>query len=162
DGKAPPDPNVPAGAFYREFLGKDSDEEDSPAPGRVLFLASYSGRFLSPDAEKHGAFAQVLLDGLKGKADAEGYEPDGVVTVDELGEYVNKQLPALVKKYQTKEKERPTFALIAGQDAHIVLTHNPTVEAQVKQRLEKFDAVAKEKKLSAEVVQEGKGLLTRM
>src|SRR5206468_3731830 len=97
----PADPNVRGNAFYKEFLGKDSGdpEEDNPAPGRVLFLASGSGRFLSPDADKHGTFTQALLDGLKGKADKEGYEPDGVVTVDELGEYLKNTLPALVKEH---------------------------------------------------------------
>ncbi len=163
DGKAPPDPNVTAGSFYKEFLGKDTGEEESPAPGRVLFLASGTGRFLSPDTDKHGTFTQVLLDGLKGKADTEGYEPDGVVTVDELSKYVEEHLPALVKKYVADEKARPNFAVISGQDAHIVLTQNPAVEPKVKERLDKFAALAKkDNKLTPEVVQEGKELLNRM
>src|SRR5262249_2664105 len=63
-GGTPADPNVRGSAFYKEFLGKNSGdpEEDDAAPGRVLFLAS-SGRFLSPDADKHGTFTQALLDG---------------------------------------------------------------------------------------------------
>jgi C-terminal peptidase prc len=162
NGKAPPDPNVPAGSFYKEFLGKESDEEESVAPGRALFLASDTGLFLSPDSDKHGTFAQVLLDGLKGKADTEGYEPDGVVTVDELRKYLKEHLPALVKERVSKEKERSAFAVAVGQDAHIILTHNPAVQAKVNERLQKFAALAKDNKFSPEVIQEGKSLLGRM
>ncbi len=159
---APADPNVASGKFYREFFGKDKDEEEDPAPGRVLFLASGRGRYLSPDAAKHGTFTQVLLDGLKGKADKEGYEPDGVVTVDELAEYVRDTLPALVKEHVANEKERPAFAVIAGEDAHFVLTRDPAAQAKVNERLDKFAKVAKENKLAPEILQEGKALLSRM
>jgi carboxyl-terminal processing protease len=162
NGKAPPDPNVPAATFYKEFFGKDSTEEEAPAPGRVLFLASGTGRFLSPDGAEHGTFTQVLLDGLKGKADKEGYEPDGVVTVDELAEYVKETLPGLVKERVAKEKERPSYAVIFGEDSHFVLTHDPAVEAKVKERLDKFAVVAKDNKLTPEVQEEGKALLARM
>jgi C-terminal peptidase prc len=159
---APADPNVPALSFFKEFFGKDMAEEEDPAPGRVLFLASGRGRFLSPDAAKHGTFTEALLDGLKGKADKEGYEPDGVVTVDELSEYLRETLPALVKQHVANEKERPNFGVIAGEDAHFVLTRDPAVQAKVNERLEKFAAVAKENKLAPDVVQQGKALLSRM
>jgi C-terminal peptidase prc len=165
DKGTPADPNVRGTSFYKEFLGKDSGdpEEDNPAPGRVLFLASGSGRFLSPDADKHGTFTRALLDGLKGNADKEGYEPDGVVTVDELGDYLKNALPALVKEHVANEKERPTFAVIAGEDAHFVLTHDAAKEAEVNKRIDKFAGLAKDNnKLTPEIVQEGKTLLNRM
>ncbi len=162
DGKAPPDPNVAGGSFFKEFFGKDKDEEESPAPGRALFVASSTGRFLSPDGKEHGAFTQVVLDGLKGKADTEGYEPDGVVTVDELAAYMKKELPALVKKQVANEKERPSYGVVLGEDANFVLTHDPAVEAKVKERLDKFATLAKDNKLTPEVQEEGKALLARM
>ncbi len=90
-------------------------------PGRALFLASGNGRYLSPDGDKHGTFTQVLLDGLKGKADKEGYEPDGVVTADELAEYIKTELPPLVRKRVANEKQRPSYAVYFGEDAHIRL-----------------------------------------
>jgi carboxyl-terminal processing protease len=162
NGKAPPDPNVSGGNFFKEFFGKDSTEEEAPAPGRALFLASGNGRFLSPDGPKNGIFTQVILDGLKGKADKEGYEPDGVVTADELADYMKETLPKLVREHVANEKERPNYALVFGEDAHIVLTHNPAVEAKVKEREDKFATIAKENKLSPEVLEEGKALLARM
>src|SRR5262249_6897857 len=116
-----------------------------------------------PDADKHGTFTQAVLDGLKGKADKEGYEPDGIVTVDELGEYLKSTLPALVKERVANEKERPSFGVIAGEDAHFVLTHDAARQAEVNKRIDKFAAVAKDNnKLMPEMVQEGKNLLNRM
>src|SRR5262249_31512599 len=85
-GKEPvPDPNL--GGFYREFLGK---EDAVPTPSRVIYLAN-KGLEPSLDLEHHGAFTQVVLNGLKGKADTEGYEPDGLVTVEELAKYLKKE-----------------------------------------------------------------------
>src|SRR5207244_2001523 len=68
-----PDPNV--SGFYQGFFGKD--EETETTLGRVAYLANI-GLKPSIDLEKHGLFAKVILDGLKGAADKEGYEPDGV------------------------------------------------------------------------------------
>src|SRR5262249_19196995 len=70
-------------APYKEFLGDDGTEDHLPKPGRIAFLAT-NGLSASLDLKDHGVFSQVLLDGLKGGADKEGYEPDGLVTLDEL------------------------------------------------------------------------------
>ncbi len=161
NGGAPIEPNA-GPALFREFFGTDNSEEENPAPGRVLFLAT-AGRKLSPDGDKHGIFTQVVLDGLKGKADKEGYEPDGLITSDELADYLNKELPPLLKKLVPDEKDRPRQAIIAGEDAHVPLTFNPEVQARAKERLEKFANLVKEnKKLTEEIAQEGKTLLSRM
>jgi C-terminal peptidase prc len=160
-GKAPPEPNL-GETLFQEFLGHDGGEDPAPAPGRILFLAT-TGSVAERDADKHGAFAKVVLDGLQGKADTEGYEPDGVVTSDELKEYVNAQLPELEHKLGLPDKERLARHTISGEDAHIVLTHNPAVEPAVKARLEKFDALIKDnKKLTPEIAAEGKNFLSRM
>ena len=156
NGSSPADPNTSAANFFKEFLGKDSGEEEVAAPGRVLFLASGNGRFLSPDGEKHGTFTQVLLDGLKGKADKEGYEPDGVVTVDELAEYVKASCPPWSSKHVANEKKRPSYAVYFGEDAHIVLTHNPAVEAKRQAAARQVRQPGQgQQKLTAEIVQEG-------
>ncbi len=161
-GGAPAEPNTGDDAAWREFIGRDKSDEGAAAPGRVLFLASGSGRLLSPDGDKHGTFTQVLLDGLGGKADREGYEPDGVVTVDELIDYVDKELPALVKKRVANEKERPLHDLLADEDAHFALAWNPAVEPKVRERLDKFAALAKGNRLPPDVLWEGQALLNRM
>src|SRR5262249_16943643 len=63
-GKEPtPDPNLQN--FYREYLG--NEEVKGSSTSRAVFLAN-SGLKPSLDLDKHGVFAQVLLDGLSGKA----------------------------------------------------------------------------------------------
>jgi C-terminal peptidase prc len=160
-GGNPTEPNLGTN-FYKEFLGEDGTEEGAPAPGRVLVLAT-TGRVLSPDLDKHGSFAHVVLDALKGKADTDGYEADGVVTVDELTEHLNKELPPLVRKHGGPDKDRTRHAVVAGEDAHFWLTQNPGVMANVKARLEKFEKLTKEDaKLTPDVALEGKRLLEKM
>jgi len=57
------------------------------ASNGVLVLASSEGRELSQedDASKNGVFTRAVVEGLSGKADANG---DGVVTFQELSLYV--------------------------------------------------------------------------
>ena len=93
-------------SLYKEFLGKD---EEHAQTGRSLFLAN-SGLKPALDLENHGLFAQVLLDGLKGKADSEGYEADGNVTVGELVKYVRKEFrdrALTIGKNQDEKGQRP-------------------------------------------------------
>src|SRR5439155_17618089 len=90
---------------FREFRGVAPKEDDSSAPGRVVFLAT-NGLSQSLDADKHGLFTKIVLKGLQGAADKKGYEPDGSVTVDELWEYLEKQLPEEARKLGKTDEER--------------------------------------------------------
>ena len=94
---------------YKEFLGTDDTEEEAALPGRALFLAS-NGLIRSLDLKDHGVFTEGVLRGLKGAADKDGYEPDGVVTVDELTEYLDKEVRELIRtNAKTKEAARSVF-----------------------------------------------------
>src|SRR5208283_2876206 len=85
---AEPNPND----LVKIFLNTKEEKEDHQLPvGKVVFLAT-NGLKPSLDLEKQGLFTQALLDGLKGAADKEGYESDGVVTVDELVKFLEKQV----------------------------------------------------------------------
>jgi hypothetical protein len=147
---------------FREFRGVAPKEEDSSAQGRVVFLAT-NGLSQSLDAEKHGVFTKTLLKGLKGAADTKGYEPDGLVTVDELWEYVEKQIPAEVRKLgKTNEEKRQVPGLLESRGSDFVLTRNPAVTAKVSERLEKLRQLAKDGKISKDWASEGQSLLERM
>jgi carboxyl-terminal processing protease len=149
---------------YREFrgVGVDGKEDAVPAPGRVVFLAT-NGLSSSLDLKEHGVFTQLLLDGLKGGADKDGYEPDGVVTVDELVQYVDKQLPERVREFgKTDEERRQTEHVLESRGTHFVLTHNPAVAAKVAERLKKLDELSRDQKISREVATEGQKLLGQM
>src|SRR5262249_37676050 len=128
---------------------------------RALFLASL-GLTLSPDTDKHGIFTEVLLDGLKGAADREGYEPDGSVTVDELREYVDKELPERTQKLAKADKAERMFSHAEVHSSHFVITHNPSAAAKTKEHLDKFAQLAAGSKLPEEWTSEGERLLSRM
>src|SRR5713226_8313331 len=157
-----PDANV--NGFYKEFFGKEEDEEKATPTGRVVFWATM-GLGQAIDLEKHGSFSQVLLDGLSGKADKEGYEPDGVVTVDELAEYVDKELGGIIRKRHgnnIREERRLYPFVVGGRSSHFELTRNPAVTAKVQERLQQLAKLAEEKKISKEYSVEGQKLLERM
>jgi C-terminal peptidase prc len=147
---------------YKEFLGDDEGEEHTAKPGRALFLAT-NGLQTSLDLKDHGVFAEALLKGLEGAADKDGYEPDGLVTVDELTEYVSKEMGELTRSHgKTREEKEQFFWALGGQNTHYVLTHNPAVAAKMKERLDKFEQFVKDGKLPEKYAEEGKTFLDRM
>jgi C-terminal peptidase prc len=157
-----PAPDVTLGEFpYREFRGSDGRELTSAA-GRAVFLAT-DGLTPSLDLDRHGLFTQVLLDGLKGAADREGYEPDGVVTVGELAAYLNQRLPALALRHGTtlaQKRQRPV--VLRGWESNYALTRNPAVTPRVRERLNQLARLARDGKVSPEAAREGRALLSRM
>jgi C-terminal peptidase prc len=147
---------------YGEFLGDDGTEEHAPKPGRVIFLAT-NGLSTSLDLKEHGLFTKAVLEGLKGAADKEGYEPDGVVTVDELTKYLDKEIPHLAGQFgKTKEEKEQSHFILGGRASHFVLTTDPAVSAKVRQRLQKWEQMVKDQKVPAKIAEEGKELLERM
>jgi C-terminal peptidase prc len=147
---------------YKEFLGDDGTEDHAPQTGRVVFLAT-NGLSRSLDLKDHGLFAEALLEGLKGAADKDGYEPDGSVTVDEMTEYLEKKIPALAQKHgKTEEEKQQTHFVLGGRGNHFILAHNPAVAAKVRERLDKLSALVKDGKLPNRYAEEGRTLLERM
>ena len=149
--------------FVRVFQGvKEGDLEAEPLPGRVVLLSG-TGIQTPITIEKNGMFTTVIADALRGKADAEGYEPDGLVVVDELVKYASKQLQdkaAILVK--TPEEQRAHFMLSLGRGNHFLLTRNPDAYSKVEVRLKKFDELQKSAKLDKVVAEEGLKLLGRM
>ena len=147
---------------YQEFLGEDASEDHLPLPGRVVFLAT-NGLYPSIEAEDNGVFAKAVIEGLKGEADKEGYEADGVVTVDELAEFLDKKMPDLTKQYgKTKEEKNQLHWVLGGRTNHFILTHNPKEFAKANDRIEKFEKLVAAKKIPDELSSEGKLLLLKM
>jgi C-terminal peptidase prc len=154
-----PEPNT--GNFYREFLSA-GDENKDPQPSRVVFING-AGTKPSLDLEKHGIFATAILDGLRGKADADGYEADGNITVSELAKYVRKTVGDLARTHgTTKEQKEQRSGVLEAQSHDFILTHNPEAHAQAAARLKKFDAMSKESGLDKKLAEEGHNLLVRM
>jgi carboxyl-terminal processing protease len=162
---------------YKEFLGTDDNEEELSKPGRELFLATI-GLNRSLDLKDHGVFAQVLLDGLRGAADKDGYEADGVITVDELTKYLVQGVRELVRDNGQTKKEKEQHALVIdSRGVHTVdslnsnlvrgrldyvLTANPNVAAKIKEQKDKFVQLVKDGKVPDKYAEEGKTYLERM
>ncbi len=161
-GRAVSEPTL-GKAPYREFLGDDGSDDHLSLPGRVAFLAT-NGLHASLDLKDHGIFTTVLLEGLKGKADNEGYEADGLITVDELARYINKRLPELAREHGKTDKERQQdHFVIAGSGAHFVLTTNPEALPAAQKRLAKFNELVKSGGIKdANFIEEGRALLEQM
>jgi C-terminal peptidase prc len=146
---------------YKELLGDDGTDEHAPKVGRILFLAT-NGLAASLDLKDHGVFADVLLKGLKGDADKDGDEQDGVVTVEELTNYIDKTLPDLVAKHGKGDEKLQAHFVLGGHTNHFVLTHNPAVAAKVKEQVEKFAHLVKDGKVPEKFAEEGKSYLQEM
>jgi len=155
---AVPDPDI--SHFYREYLGDEKAEADSLS--RAVFLAN-SGLKPSLNLKDHGIFAQTLLDGLSGKADREGYEPDGNITMNELEKYVRKELPATARKIGKTDEEKAQLPVVLDLvTTDFVIDHNPAVYPQVLERLAKFEKIAADQMLDKTIVEQGTNYLSRM
>ena len=117
DGKPIPEASFTEKPFaeFRGDLG--SEEGQDRTPGRVVFLAN---RPTSPslDGPDHGIFAMALLDALKGAADTDGKEADGLVTVDELTEYLDKRGPGTRPQVRQDRQGEGTGRHRPGQPEH--------------------------------------------
>jgi C-terminal peptidase prc len=151
-----PDPNLLD--MVKVFVGPEDKEEHTLPPGRVVILSNNS--ISQPlELDSSGLFTKVLIDGLKGAADTDGYEPDGNVTVDEIDAYLEKEMPKLTRVVGKTTEEKEQAAVDWGARInHFVLTRNPAALAKVQERLKKLDTL----KLEPEVAAEGRKLLTRM
>ena len=149
-------------APYREFLGDDGTDDHLPLAGRIAFLAT-NGLSASLDLDKHGLFATVLIEALSGEADKEGYEADGLITVDEVARYMNERLPKLAReKGKTQKEKDQEHYVLSGPRTHFVLASNPAAAPKRAERLAKLEVLIKDKSLPEELAQEARTLLQRM
>lgn len=87
-----------ATASRRAIVSENFLTRLSKGKGRVVLTASKASE-VSEEREDlgHGVFTYYLLEGLKGKADA---DKDGIVTVDEAYAYVSKKVPEVTGQNQ--------------------------------------------------------------
>jgi tetratricopeptide (TPR) repeat protein/uncharacterized caspase-like protein len=80
----------------------------------------------------HGVFTYFSIKGIQGEADADG---DGIVTADELGEYVRANVRRETNARQNPTSERGSF------DPKMVLAYNPSRAAVVPAAAPKFGSL---------------------
>jgi C-terminal peptidase prc len=155
-------PDLNTSAIFRVFLSAGGDDAKDPRPSRVLLFAGAPSK-ASLDLDKHGIFAQALLDGLRGQADAEGYEGDGNIFVSELAKYMRKHLGDLARANgKTKEQKEQKAGTVEAQSTDFVIAYHPEARVLALERLKKFDALARDKNLDMKLAEEGHKLLERM
>jgi len=156
--EAPPDVNL--ANLFKEFLGKQ--DEKGPTDSRSVFLPN-NGLKPAVELKDNGAFATAIIEGLQGKADTDGYEADGLITVGELAKYLKKELPALYRKHGKNDEEKSQLPVILeGQTSDFVLDYNPPAKSQSEKLLAAFKKLADDGKIDKERVKEGETLLARM
>lgn len=87
------------------LLSEDFLDRLSKGKGRVILSASRANEVSLEDVKYgggHGVFTHFLLKGLKGDAD---YSRDGLVDVDELHQYLSKEVPQATGQSQTPVKK---------------------------------------------------------
>jgi C-terminal peptidase prc len=150
----------------RDILGGvfgGEEKGEMPAPhDRVVMLSTIPSTDPLSKGD-HGLFAATLLEALKGKADTEGYEPDGLVTMDELVKYLEKEVADQARALGKTQKEKEAVPYIVGEEAsHFAITKNPAITAAVEKRLKMVADLEKAGSLTKELADEGRVLLTRM
>jgi C-terminal peptidase prc len=154
-------PDLNTGNIFKVFLSQGDESKDT-SPSRIVFVAGAPAK-ASLDLEKHGVFAQALLDGLAAKADDFGYEGDGNIMASELAKYVRKHVGELARANgKTEEQKKQQAGVVEGQSPDFVIAYNPPAHTKALDRLKKFDTIAAGQKLDKKVVEEGHMLLARM
>jgi carboxyl-terminal processing protease len=152
---------------YLKLGFEDADRDDnSLPPNRVIVFGNLPFREALTKGD-HGLFYSVLADGLSGKADAKpyftGYESDGLVTINELAKYLEKEIPNGAREVGKNDKEKELIPFVIGQStSRFWVTRHGSVTDKVAEQLRKLEALEKSGKISEEDAKEGAGLLFRM
>jgi len=153
----------PLGDMLKVFFGSEEADESAGAASRVVFMATNNTAVPPLVMDGQTIFAKFLIEALQGKADTEGGEPDGLIVVDEVKEYLDREIPKLSRKIGKTQQEKEQAAFIFGAaNSHFALTRNPALTATVNQRLEAIRELKQANKLTAKVAEEGVRLLSRM
>lgn len=142
--------------------GGDDQREGPPPPDKLVILSSTPSHAPLSKGD-HGLFATVALEALSGAADTEGYEPDGLVTADELVKYLEKNVAEQARQIGKTPAEKEAIPFAIGEEtSHFAITKNPKVTGKVDARLKALAALEKDSKLDKTAAEEGRTLLSRM
>jgi len=139
-----------------------TDDKAEPPHDKFLVLSN------APDSEAislgdTSLFAKTVRDALTGAADTEGYEADGLVTVDELAAYLDKTLVNKARELGKVNKDREGVAITLGQRvSHFPLTKNPKLTDTVAGWQKGLADFATKGKIGKAELAEGVVLLNRM
>ena len=143
-------------------FGGEERGEQPPPHDKVVMLASIPANPPISVGE-NGLFATTALEALRGAADTDGYEPDGLVVVDELVKYLEAKIPAKTRELGKTPQEKEAVPFIVGEEtAHFVMAKNPALTPTVVKREAAVAALAAAGKLPKEAAEEAEKLVGRM
>jgi C-terminal peptidase prc len=154
------------GAYLKLLYGDDDGEDNALYRDRVIIFGNLPFRDPLTRGD-HGLFYSVLADGLSGKADREpyftGYEPDGLVTINELSKYLEKEVPNAARQVGKTDKEKELFSYVVGETlSKFWVSRDPAETEKVSKRLSAVAALVKAGKLPGAEGKEAENLLFRM
>src|SRR5205814_7556291 len=102
------------------------------------------------------------LTGLRGGADRDGDEADGVITAEELKRYLEREVPALAVQHgKTRQEREQTPVFLSNPNANFTLARNPDAP-KVRERLERFELLVNARAVPEARAAEGRRLFGRM
>jgi carboxyl-terminal processing protease len=150
-------------AFYGTVSENKDAEDDEPQQIRdkVVALSYLPGN--DPIAVgDQGLFVKTSLEALRGAADKDGYEPDGVVTVDELSKYLEKEVTEQARVLGKSTSEKEAVPVIFGTStAHYAISKSPAFAEAAKRRAA-FSALVAKGGIANDIAAEGEKYLDRM
>ncbi|HQR05187.1 MAG TPA: S41 family peptidase [Gemmatales bacterium] len=132
----------------------EDDELESAIKGRVV-LSGTSGLYAAPFINGKDAFSLILSEAFEGKADKEGDDQDGQVTVDEVTKYFTDEY---LKRVNTQDSIG-LFPIALGKSLHFPVALNAPGLAKAIERSKQFAAKAQEANLPESVVKEGQNFI---
>lgn len=163
EAQAEPNTYAILAAFYGTVSDNKDQEEEEPQQIRdkVIALSYLPGNDPITVGEQ-GLFVKSVVDALRGDADKDGYEADGVVTVDEFAKYLDKEVTEKARTLGKTTGEKEAVPVVVGvSTAHYSISKTPAFAEAAKRRSE-FAALVAKGNLTPEVVSEGQKYLDRM
>jgi C-terminal peptidase prc len=149
--------------FKPVFNQADEDREDKEPPTNKLVVLATTPAHPPLSKGGNGLFATTAVEALRGKADTDGYEPDGLVTVDEFAEFVEKQITDAARTIGTTTAEKEAVPFFSGKaTSHFPITTNPKVSGQTEARLKALAKLAEAGSVAPDAAEEGRQMLARM
>lgn len=136
----------------------DDDEElEAAIKGRVV-LSCTSGLVAAPLIKGKDAFSVILGEAFEGKADKDGDDADGLVTIDEVTKYFQDEY---LKRVNIQDAIG-LFPVAVGKSLHFTISLNaPGLEKAIALS-KQFVSKAQEVKLPEAVVKEGQSFIEHM
>lgn len=152
---------------FQEFTGSkkkgvarpddEDDELEATIKGRVV-ISCTSGLFAAPVVNGKDVFNVLLTEAFTGKADKEGDDADGQITIDEVAKYFQDEYLKRVNVQDTLG----LFPSVFGKSLHFTVALNAPGLEKAIERSKAFAAKAAADKLSEGIVKEGDSFIHQM